>query len=111
MKGLGKILIASTVLGLALPASTAPPQTTVTVVIHRVAQVDNLDKFEALGADHADFYTTIWIDGQRFQSNIMSEDDGKPETWRYSAETSKTLVPIRIKLADDDGGLEEKDDF
>jgi hypothetical protein len=40
----------------------------------------------------------------------MSADDGKPG-WRFYGEGNGRYVPIRIKINDDDGGIEEKDDF
>jgi len=82
----------------------------VTVTILRVAQVDNLDKGDALGKDDADFYVQIWINGKLWRSENMSKDDGRPN-WTFSVPASKRNVPIRIKLIDDDGGLEEQDDF
>lgn len=90
--------------------SLASAQKTVTVNINRIAQIDNLDKFD-VDPDRADFYALVWIDGHAFpKTKNFSFDDGKPN-WSFKMWTKKRFVPIRIKLNDDDGGLEEADDF
>jgi hypothetical protein len=92
-------------LGLATAASAKD----VTVRINRVAQIDNLDKFD-VDPDRADFYAQIWINGQLHRTKNFSFDDGKPY-WTFSQNVRTRYVKIRIKLLDDDGGLEEADDF
>jgi hypothetical protein len=83
---------------------------TVTVTINRVKQVDDLDKSTfGFTKDRADFYVQIWINGKMFQSKVKSTDDGRPN-WRFSRNVPANAT-IRIKLIDDDGGLERKDDF
>ena len=102
----------ATILGVAIAAvglTTAAEAKLITVQINRVAQIDNLDKFD-VDPDRADFYAQIWIDGQLHRTKNFSFDDGKPY-WSFQVNTSKRYVPIRIKLLDDDGGLEKKDDF
>ncbi|HMS56811.1 MAG TPA: hypothetical protein PKA27_15570 [Fimbriimonadaceae bacterium] len=91
------------------PVSEPAKSHMVTVTVHRVAQIDNLDKMD-VDPDRADFYAQIWIDGQPYESKNFSFDDGRPY-WTFTAEASSNSVPIRIKLLDDDGGLEEQDDF
>jgi hypothetical protein len=92
-------------------ASIAPAQSrNVTVTIHRVRQIDDLDKpTPGITKDRADFYCQIWINGKMFTSKVMSEDDGRPY-WTFSAPASGT-ANIRIKICEDDGGLERDDDF
>jgi hypothetical protein len=92
-------------LGLASAASAKQ----VTVRINRVAQIDNLDKFD-LDPDRADFYAQVWINGQLHRTKNFSFDDGRPY-WTFSKNVKTRYVNIRIKLLDDDGGLEEADDF
>lgn len=83
----------------------------VTVTIWRVAQVDNLDKGDQLKADRADFYSLVKIgNGELRRSGNHSDDDGHPG-WKFFGEASGRYVPIRIKINDDDGGLEEQDDY
>jgi hypothetical protein len=81
----------------------------VTVIVHRVTQISNMDSDPPFVKDDADFYALVWIDGQAFRTKNFSKDDGRPY-WTLTATSSKSLVPIRIRLMDDDGGLENKDD-
>ncbi len=83
---------------------------TVTVKIHRVAQVDNLDKGDMLGSDKADFFCQITIDGKMHQTKQISDDDATPG-WTFRAPMYGRTASVRIKLIDNDGGMEEKDDF
>lgn len=83
----------------------------VTVKIYRLAQIDNLDEFDALGSDKADFYALVKIGNTDLRrSGNMSSDDGKPG-WKFYGEGNGRYIPIRIKINDDDGGIEEKDDY
>jgi hypothetical protein len=81
----------------------------VTLHINRVAQIDNLDQGEALGKNRADFFAMVWVDGQVYKSRNFSKDDGDPN-WILRAPVSGDTTTIRIKLMDDDGGLEQRDD-
>jgi hypothetical protein len=81
----------------------------VTLHINRVAQIDNLDQGEALGKNRADFFAMVWVDGQVYKSRNFSKDDGNPN-WILRAPVSGDTTTIRIKLMDDDGGLEQRDD-
>lgn len=81
------------------------------VTIYRVKQIDDLDpSTPGVTKDRADFYVQITIDGQEYTSEKMATDDGKPG-WTYEVWTDKPSVPIRVKLIDDDGNLERKDDY
>ncbi|MBX3118897.1 MAG: hypothetical protein KF784_07505 [Fimbriimonadaceae bacterium] len=93
-------------------AKPTPKSTPVTVTIHRVKQDDDLDKPTfGITKDRADFYVKIWIDGKRWVSKNFSTDDGRPKDWRFTVPVTSNTTKIRIKLCDDDGGLEEQDDF
>jgi hypothetical protein len=81
----------------------------VTLHINRVSQIDNLDQGDALGADRADFFAQVWVNGQRFSTKNFSHDDGNPG-WIIRAPFRGNTATIRVRLMDDDGGLEEKDD-
>lgn len=96
---------------LATPALAGPPQAwkTVKVTILRLAQIDNLDKGDQLTRDDADFYAVVTINGQSSKSLNMSRDDGKPG-WVFTESTRNKSVKITIRVMDDDGGLEDKDD-
>lgn len=98
-----------TTLGLTALAGLSLAQS-VTVTIHRVKQIDDLDH-PTLGVtkDRADFRAQIWIDGKMWTSPVLSKDDGKPN-WKFSVPASRKST-IRIKLIEDDGGLERKDDY
>lgn len=83
----------------------------VTVTVHRVKQLDDLDKSTLfVTKDRADFYAQIWIDGQMWQSNNFSSDDGNP-MWTFTAPVFSSNPTIVIKMMDDDGGFEDKDDW
>ena len=71
-------------------------------------QIDNLDG-DFIKADRADFYGRIWIGGKVTQTKTFISDDGNPG-WSISRRVSGSKVAIRIKIADDDGGLEDRDD-
>jgi len=77
--------------------------------ISRVAQLDNLDKGDALGADDADFYANVTINGKLTKTEAYSEDDAKPN-WMIPLDTKKRYNKIKIAVWDDDGGLERSDD-
>jgi|GEM_PF-5522790 len=85
------------------------PSKWVTLNINRVAQIDNLDQGEALGKNRADFFAMVWVDGQVYKSKNYSKDEGNPN-WTLKVPVSADTSNIRIKLMDDDGGLEERDD-
>ena len=94
-----------------VPMATGKQPDNVTVKIWRVAQVDNLDKGDFLGTDRADFYSQVKIgDGELTRSTNHSDDDGHPG-WEFFGSSNGRYVPIRIKIVDDDGGLEEQDDY
>jgi hypothetical protein len=78
--------------------------------VSRVAQTNNLDKIDVFGSDKADFYTRMWIDGKEVgKTKVVSTDDG-PVNWAWHLSTVNRYVSIKIRLMDDDGGLENQDD-
>ncbi|HEY0868494.1 MAG TPA: C2 domain-containing protein [Fimbriimonas sp.] len=85
------------------------PTRWVTININHVAQLDNLDQGDALGADRADFYAMIWVDGQVYKSKNFSHDEGNPN-WKLRVPVNDATSTIRIRLYDDDSGLEDRDD-
>ena len=106
-----KLLIASAA-ALGMLATQADAQTgrQFTIRIHRVAQTDNLDSFDALGADRADFYTMMWVNGKEMGSTKNVSWDEAATNWRWNLVSSDRYVHIKLRLMDDDGGLENKDD-
>lgn len=104
--GLGALV---TLLGL---SGTGEAQRTryVTVRISRVAQIDNLDKVDSITADDADFYAQITINGRTKRTPTIHKDDSRVN-WTFRAPYTGRSVSVRIKLVDDDGGLEQNDDF
>lgn len=87
---------------------SAAQSRTVTVTVTRLMQIDNLDK-DFIKADRADFYGRIWIGGKVHQTKTFISDDGNPG-WSVSQRVRGNRISIRIKIADDDGGLEDRDD-
>ena len=112
MRNLKRITKLSAMCGLlclsAFGVEASKTQRTVTVTIHRVAQIDQLDKSFLIG-DKPDFYAEIWIDGNYHRTSNFSHSDGKPY-WTFSAPANGAVADIKIRLWDDDGGLEGKDD-
>lgn len=94
---------------LALSSLAVPQSRTVSVSVVRIMQIDNLDG-DFIRADRADFYGRIWIGNRVTQTKTFISDDGNPG-WKVSRRVSGRYVGIRIKVADDDGGLEDSDDF
>src|ERR1051325_9895438 len=82
----------------------------VTVTINRVAQKDRLDNPLLFVGDRPDFYAEIWIDGPYHKTANFSKSDGRPFGWTFSAPVSGNVAEVRIRLMDDDGGTENKDD-
>jgi hypothetical protein len=77
--------------------------------ISRVAQIDNLDQGDALGANRADFYANVWINGKMTKTKSVSDDDAHPD-WMIPLDTTKRYNKIKIAVWDDDGGFERTDD-
>jgi len=112
MNGLKTLVVAAAgcFTALSSTAVVAPPkEDRVTLIVHRVKQLNNLDADLPLEHDDADFFAYVWIDGQQFKTKNFSSDDGRPY-WTITAFTKKDLVKVRIRLLDDDGGLENEDD-
>lgn len=83
----------------------------ITVSIVRLAQIDNLDKGDWMKKDQADFYANVKIGNGMMQKSVNhSDDDGHPG-WNFRGSATNRFVRIRIKIDDDDGGLERKDDY
>ncbi len=96
---------------LALALGSAASARPITVTIHRITQIDDLDKSTfGFTKDRADFYVQVTINGVMKQSKVKSGDTIRPN-WRFRSDASSRYVNIRIKVIDDDGGLERKDDF
>jgi hypothetical protein len=85
------------------------PTKWVTIRVDHVGQIDNLDQGDALGKNRADFFAMIWVNGQVYKSRNFSRDEGDPH-WVLRVPVSSDTSTIRIKLMDDDGGLEKRDD-
>ncbi len=111
MKAVKFMCASIVVFGVAAAGSTAPVGAkTFSIVVHRVAQIDNLDKLDQLGSDKADFFMMLWVNGKDMgRTENVSTDDG-PTTWRRNLSSSARYVKIRMRLMDDDGGLEKGDD-
>lgn len=87
------------------------PGRMVTVTISRVHAIDNLDKdMDIKGPDRADFYAKIWINGQVMKTKVVNGDDIRP-MWSYSQPVTGNIVRIRIKVNDEDGNIEGRDDW
>jgi hypothetical protein len=90
------------------PSTPTPTAKMVTVTIHRIKEINNMDT-DLPRKDQADFYARVWIGTKSKKTTVLSKDDGYPN-WRVSSSVSGNMVSIKIRVMDDDGGLEEKDD-
>ncbi len=113
MKRNSRLIVAASLAGL-LVAGAAEAQNRgrtryLTIHVSKVSQLDNLDKGDVLSPDRADFKMVVWVDGRQYTTKNFSWDDGNPR-WTIRAPFSGNTADIRIRLLDDDGGLEEKDD-
>src|SRR5688572_27445212 len=111
MKGKYTIL-ALGALGLAVPfiSGAVPTQKgrTVTVTIHRLKEINNLDE-DFPRKDQADFFARVSIGAKSTRTKNLSKDDAYPN-WKVRGWVTGNSVPIHIRIMDDDGGMEEKDD-
>lgn len=103
-------LILSTMMaGGTIPAPTSIPAGRPYLLVKHLHAIDNLDKGDALGADRADFFALVTVNGKMYKTQIMSKDDGSPN-WMIPIDTSNRYSNIHIALMDEDGGLEARDD-
>ena len=106
-----KLLVASAAaLGIFAASGVAQDGRAFTIRIHKVAQTDNLDAFDALGADRADFYAKMWVNGKEMGSTKNVSWDEAGTNWRWNLVSADRYVHIKLRLLDDDGALEGKDD-
>lgn len=71
--------------------------------------IDNLDAGDALGANRADFFAIVIVNGITYKTEIMSKDKGNPK-WIIPMDRNKRYSKVHFALMDEDGGLEGKDD-
>jgi hypothetical protein len=83
---------------------------TVTVVIHRIKAISNFDG-DFLKKDRADFYAKVSIGGYWQNSPVWhGQDDARP-AWAGVETGMGRVVPILIRVMDEDGAFEDKDDM
>jgi hypothetical protein len=80
----------------------------ITVTIIRLKEINNLDE-DFPRKDQADFYARVHIGSESTRTETMSKDDFRPN-WVIQHRATGNIVPIHIRVMDDDGGMEEKDD-
>ena len=103
-------LLLTSVAALGIVGAATAKQSTFSLSMYKVAQTDNLDKLDALGSDKADFYVQLWINGKDMgRSKNVSSDVGETD-WVRNLSSANRYVKIRIRLMEDDGGLEGDDD-
>ncbi|MEM9540606.1 MAG: S8 family serine peptidase [Cyanobacteria bacterium P01_E01_bin.42] len=85
-----------------VPVTVSPlPTQQVTVTVHRIKEVDNMD-LNWLGTDEADFRATIDINGTNWTSPVQNGQDDASPNWQLSQEVTGKTVPISIKIEDED---------
>jgi hypothetical protein len=103
-------LIASAV----LQSGTVPAPKSITagkpyIWVKHLKAIDNVDAGDALGANRADFFALVKVNGVTYKTEIMSKDDGEPN-WMIPIDMNRRYSKIHLSLMDEDGGLEGKDD-
>jgi hypothetical protein len=88
-----------------VPASVvqAAPNVKVRLVIEQVDALNNIDN-----GSEADFYSYVFMDGERFDRGTIENDDHITPDWRFEKDidfATKQRVPIRIEIWDEDGGF------
>lgn len=79
------------------------------IVIVRLKAIDNLDGFDMFSPDRADFYAVVTVNDISFRTGIMAMDHGAPR-WEIPLPTNIDRANVRIRIMDEDGGLERNDD-
>jgi hypothetical protein len=78
------------------------------LVIDRIKMIDNVDA-NILTADRADLYAIVIVNDVEYKTRIMAKDDGRPN-WEIPLPTNASRVNVKIRLFDEDGGMEGGDD-
>jgi hypothetical protein len=81
----------------------AAPNVKVRLIIERVDALNNIDNESS-----ADFYSHVFIDGERFDRGTINNNDHITPDWRFEKSidfAAKQRVPIRIEIWDEDGGF------
>ncbi len=86
----------------AIEAFQFPQDEKITVQIHRIRQIDNLDFDPPFITNEADFYTKIFIDDFEWQSPVESGQDDVSPDWTVTHAAYGSIVPITIKAFDED---------
>ena len=79
------------------------------LLIERVEQIDNLDQGDMFGKNNADFYAIVTVNGKTTKTKVDSKDDARPY-WQIPLDMSARYSDVTVRIMDDDGGLERKDD-
>jgi hypothetical protein len=91
-----------------LPMEVLGPAKSPKLVISRLKAIDNLDA-NILQADRADFFVIVFVNDIEHRTGVMSMDDGRPN-WEVPLPAIGDPAVVRIRVMDDDGGLESGDD-
>lgn len=78
------------------------------LVIDRIKMIDNVDA-NIFTADRADLYAVVIVNDLQYKTKIMAMDYGAPR-WEIPLPTNAERVDVKIRLFDQDGGLEGGDD-
>ena len=79
------------------------------LLIRTVEQIDNLDKGDLLGKNNADFYAIVTVNGVKTTTKVQSGDFARPY-WQVPLDMTTRYSDVTIRVMEDDGGLEGKDD-
>ena len=79
------------------------------LLIRTVEQIDNLDKGDVLGKNNADFYAIVTVNGVKTKTKVDAKDFARPY-WQIPMDMTTRYSDVTIRIMEDDGGLEGKDD-
>lgn len=77
--------------------------------INEILMIDNVDQGDMFGANRADLYALVTVNGTAYKTKVVAKDHAKPN-WQIPLDMSKRLNTITIQIMDDDGGFERRDD-
>lgn len=103
------LLLTTMMIDGSIPAPTSIPAGRPYLSVRHLHAIDNLDKGDALGANRADFFAIVIVNGVTYKTEIMAKDDGSPN-WIIPMDNKARYSKVHFTLMDEDGGLEGKDD-
>lgn len=103
------LILTSAIMGNPLMAAEIIPAGNPYLEIKHIKMKDNVDAGDALGANRADLFAQVRVNGKTFKTEIVSMDDAEP-MWKIPMDMTRRYSKVHLAIMDEDGGLEGKDD-